>query len=531
MGAASRRPRSYYLGVSAARVYPTYEVAELILSEVHDSDTLSYSMNCQESAFVARKASIPMGGLKEEEKNAALQAIRKNLWERRSLIFEANQKDLMRAEQEKLNSPLRKRLTFDEGKLKEVCAGIDTLIRLPDPVGRVLSARELDTGLELYQVTCPIGVIGVIFESRPDALVQISALCLKSGNAVLLKGGREALETNRVLFNLIVQATQAAGIPQGWITLLETRDDVKELLQLDSLVDLIIPRGSNEFVRYIMQHSSIPVLGHADGVCHLYVDEEADLEMALRLTVDAKTQYPAVCNAIETLLVHRSVAHSFLPLLADVFGSGASPSAPSNKPTVYNPADENPSTPGNNLISPSPPKEILSRHTKIEPGIHPVELRGCPQTQRIIPCKAATEEDWRAEYLDYILAIRIVDSLEEAVDHINTYGSRHTDGIVTASLKKAEYFMERVDSANVFWNASTRFSDGYRYGLGAEVGIATGKLHARGPVGLEGLTTYKWRLYGQGQIVKEYTGNSPKPFTHRPLPNRLPANVPGRHSL
>lgn len=421
-----------------------------------------------------------MGGLKEGQKNAALTAIRASLWERRTVIFEANQKDLHRAEAEHLSSPLLKRLKFDEAKLKEVCAGIESLIRLPDPVGQVLSARELDTGLELYQVSCPIGVIGVIFESRPDALVQISSLCLKSGNAVLLKGGREALETNRTLFDLILNASLATGIPQGWVHLLETREDVKELLQLDSLVDLIIPRGSNEFVRYIMQHSSIPVLGHADGVCHLYVDEEADLEMALNLTIDSKTQYPAVCNAIETLLVHRAVAPAFLPRMAEVFAASGTG------------------------------------------DVHPVELRGCPETRRIIPCKPATEEDWRAEYLDYILAVRVVDSLEDAVDHINTYGSRHTDGIVTTSRQKAEYFMERVDSANVFWNASTRFSDGYRYGLGAEVGIATGKLHARGPVGLEGLTTYKWRLYGRGQVVKGYTGSSPKPFVHRPLPNRLP---------
>ncbi|GAB4223154.1 MAG: glutamate-5-semialdehyde dehydrogenase [Spirochaetales bacterium] len=428
----------------------------------------------------ARKASIPLGGLKEEQKNVALTAIRTSLWEHRAAIIDANQKDLQRAELEHLPFPLLKRLKFDEVKLKEVCAGIDSLIRLPDPVGRVLSARELDTGLELYQVTCPIGVIGVIFESRPDALVQISSLCLKSGNAVILKGGREALETNRTLFKLIEEASREAGIPRGWIHLLETREDVNELLQLDSLVDLIIPRGSNEFVRYIMQHSSIPVMGHADGVCHLYVDETADLGMALNLTIDAKTQYPAVCNAIETLLVHRSVASAFLPRVAEVFAASGS---------------------GNP---------------------HPVELRGCPETRRIISCKPATEEDWRAEYLDYILSIRVVGSVEEAVEHINTYGSRHTDGIVTTSRERAEYFMERVDSSSVFWNASTRFADGYRYGLGAEVGIATGKLHARGPVGLEGLTTYKWRLYGTGQIVAEYTGPSARPFTHRPLPNRLP---------
>ncbi len=433
-------------------------------------------MNCKDAALQARSISISLSALKREQKDAALETIRKMLWENRASIFEANRKDIERSKQENLPGPLLKRLKFDEEKLREVCSGIESLVRLPDPVGRVLSARELDSGLNLYQITCPIGVIGVIFESRPDALVQISTLCLKSGNSVLLKGGKEALETNRALYSCITDASQKAGIPEGWIHLLETREEVNELLQMDTFVDLIIPRGSNEFVRYIMQHSSIPVLGHADGVCHLYVDEEAEIDKALRLTIDAKTQYPAVCNAIETLLVHRAIAPRFLPQLAKAFSE----------------------------------------------RIPPVELRGCPRTRQMIPCKPATEEDWKAEYLDYILAVKVVDTLEEAVTHINTYGSRHTDGIVTSSRERAEYFMERVDSANVFWNASTRFSDGYRYGLGAEVGISTGKLHARGPVGLEGLTTYKWRLYGNGHIVADYTGSTPKPFTHRPLPNRLP---------
>ena len=465
-------------------------------------------MSCKESALKARTASIPLGALKDDQKNRALQAIRSSLRSNRQAIFEANRKDLERSEKEKLSTPLLKRLKFDEIKLNEVCAGIESLIQLPDPIGRVLSARELDTKLELYQVSCPIGVIGVIFESRPDALVQISSLCLKSGNAVLLKGGREALETNRALFRIIEKASTQEGIPRGWISLLETREDVKELLQLDSLVDLIIPRGSNEFVRYIMRHSSIPVLGHADGVCHLYVDEGADLEMALTLTIDAKTQYPSVCNAIETLLIHRSMASQFLPRLVQVFGANpperASEAAVAGVETRVQGARNQSSS----KLSPEAP-------------VPWVELRGCPETRKIIPCKTATEEDWKAEYLDYILAVKVVGSLEEAVNHINTYGSRHTDSIVTPSRERAEFFMERVDSANVFWNTSTRFSDGYRYGLGAEVGISTGKLHARGPVGLEGLTTYKWRLYGHGHIVAAYTGKSPKPFTHRPLPNRL----------
>lgn len=493
------------------------------LERIHRVRYTTYRMSCKESALKAKSASIPLGALKGDPKNRALQAIRTSLWENRQAIFEANSKDLDRSEKEKLAPPLLKRLKFDEIKLKEVCAGIESLMQLPDPIGKVLSARELDTGLELYQVSCPIGVIGVIFESRPDALVQISSLCLKSGNAVLLKGGREALETNRTLFQIIEEASHQAGIPPGWISLLETREDVKELLELDSLVDLIIPRGSNEFVRYIMQHSSIPVLGHADGVCHLYVDEGADLEMALALTIDAKTQYPAVCNAIETLLVHNSVAPQFLPRLAEAFrvSSGGS---------LYGVTEPQRGLQGQAELQGQGDtnQSIQQSSSPLTSGatVPRVELRGCPETRKIIPsCKAATEEDWKAEYLDYILAVRVVVSLEEAVNHINTYGSRHTDSIVTPDRERAEFFMERVDSANVFWNTSTRFSDGYRYGLGAEVGISTGKLHARGPVGLEGLTTYKWRLYGNGQVVAAYTGKSPKPFTHRPLPNRLPGST------
>ncbi|MFQ3621577.1 MAG: glutamate-5-semialdehyde dehydrogenase, partial [Spirochaetales bacterium] len=310
-------------------------------------------MTCKELAERARKASILLGALKTDQKNEALKVLSSKLWENRKEIVDANQKDLIQAEKEQIPSPLLKRLKFDESKLKEVCLGVSSLISLEDPIGKVLSARELDTGLNLFQVSCPIGVIGVIFESRPDALVQISSLCLKSGNAVLLKGGKEAAETNRILYALIEQATLSAGLPSGWINLLETREEVKELLSLDNLVDLIIPRGSNEFVRYIMQNSSIPVLGHADGVCHLYLDEGAELDMALQLTVDAKTQYPAVCNAIETLLVHHSLAEGFLPRLARVFSGSLDAASSSSK-------------------------------------VPAVELRGCEATRKIIPCKKAT---------------------------------------------------------------------------------------------------------------------------------------------
>lgn len=423
-------------------------------------------MTIESAAAEARKASITMSALSAQQKNQALVSIRDALQVNAAKIIQENQADLAQAEKDRLAAPLLKRLKFDQSKIDGVCEGINSLIALPDPVGTTLSAMELDQGLELYKVTCPIGVIGVIFESRPDALVQISTLCLKSGNAVLLKGGSEAARTNRILADTITDATRSAGLPDGWLALMETRADVAAMLNLDENIDLIIPRGSNEFVRHIMNHTTIPVLGHADGICHVYVDKDADIDMAVRITVDSKCQYVAVCNAAETLLVHKDIAGKFLPKV----------------------------------------KAALDEKK--------VELRGCEQTRQIIDVKPATEQDWKTEYLDYILSIRVVDSLDAAIDHINTYGSGHTDAIVTGNKEAAVKFMDLVDSADVFWNASTRFSDGFRYGLGAEVGISTNKIHARGPVGLEGLLIYKWRLVGQGQTVAEYTG---KTFTHKKL--------------
>jgi len=425
-------------------------------------------MAINELAFSAKKASSALAAAKSDAKNAALAAIRDALQVNAAAIINANAHDLARAEKENLAGPLLKRLKFDLSKIDDVCAGIDSLIRLPDPVGHTLSATELDSGLELYKVTCPIGVIGVIFESRPDALVQISTLCLKSGNACLLKGGSEAAETNRVLADVIAGAAETTGMPDGWLGLLETRTDVTEMLKLDQSIDLIIPRGSNEFVRHIMQNTTIPVLGHADGICHVYVDAAADLEMAVAIAVDSKCQYPAVCNAAETLLVHREIAPAFLPRVKTALDS------------------------------------------------RNVDLRGCDRTRAFIDVAPATEDDWKTEYLDYTLSIRVVDSLEEAVDHINTYGSGHTDAIVTNDRAAAMTFMDRVDTGDAFWNASTRFSDGFRYGLGAEVGISTNKIHARGPVGLEGLLIYKWRLVGTGHIVADYASGEKK-FTHQKL--------------
>lgn len=425
-------------------------------------------MDTRTMALQAKKASILMQGVSTELKNRALERIAEALMERKAEILEANRQDMERSASENLAAPLLKRLKFDESKLTNVVEGIHSLMRLEDPVGKTLLARELDEGLRLYRVSVPIGVIGIIFESRPDALVQISTLCLKSGNAVLLKGGSEAMLTNRILAQVISDASVEAGMPEHWINLMESRKEINEMLALDEYIDLIIPRGSNAFVRYIMDHSRIPVLGHADGICHIYIDRDADADRAVDIVVDSKTQYVAVCNALETLLVHRDAAERVLPALKDALEAKS------------------------------------------------VEIRGCERTRSIIPCREATEEDWKTEYLDYVLSIKIVDSLDEAIEHINTYGSGHTDAIVSQNEENIRRFLEYVDSANVFANCSTRFSDGFRYGFGAEVGISTNKIHARGPVGLDGLVTYKYKLLGDGHVVADYASGK-RHFTHRDL--------------
>ena len=416
-------------------------------------------------ASEAKTASFAMAVLKTEVKNAALLKIADALTANQEKIFSANQIDMQKAKETDLPMPLQKRLLFDEKKLREVTAGLSSLTTLPDPVGKELMKTEMDDDLILTRVSCPIGVLGIIFESRPDALVQIASLALKSGNSCCLKGGSEAANTNRVLFEVIKEASEEAGLPSGWITLMETRNDVAEMLLLDQYIDLIIPRGSNSFVQYIMQHSSIPVMGHADGVCHLYIHEKADEAMALSIAVDSKTQYVAVCNACETILVDESIAKDFLPKLS----------------------------------------KALSEKN--------VEIHGCEKTKAILPDVLPVEE-WHHEYLDYKVSIKVVSGLEEAISHINQYGSGHTESIVTSDASVAEEFMNRVASGNVFWNCSTRFSDGFRYGFGAEVGISTSKLHARGPVGLEGLVTYKYKVVGHGNIVADYA-NGTRHFTHK----------------
>lgn len=407
-----------------------------------------------------------------EVRNAFLKRLAEELERRSEEIFLANAADLLEAQQAGLATPLLKRLKFDIAKLKSACEGILQISGLPDPIHRVLEQRELDEGLILTRESCPIGVIGMIFESRPDALIQIASLCMKSGNGIVLKGGSEALQTNRALTAIYKDVSRAMlpeAVGAAWITLIETRESVAQLLKMGEYIDLIIPRGSKQFVQYIMDNTSIAVLGHADGICHCYIDQSADMQKAIRVSVDAKCQYPAACNAIETILIHSDRAAEILPELS----------------------------------------QALQREG--------VEIRGDEQVSSIISCLPANEDDWSTEYLDLIVSIRIVDSIEEAVRHINTYGSGHTDTIICELPENAEYFMDAVDAADVFWNCSTRFADGFRFGLGAEVGISTHKIHARGPVGLEGLISYKWKLRGAGHIVAEYTGEHARHFTHREL--------------
>ena len=426
-------------------------------------------MAIQETVNQCKKASIALSALSGQVKNRALEQIIYAMDKHKTAIISSNQKDLETAHKENLDAPLLKRLKFDDADIDEACAGIKSLIKLEDPVGKTLSATRLDKGLELFKVSRPIGVIGVIFESRPDALVQIACLCLKSGNAVLLKGGSEAAKTNQTLASIIYEAGVSSGLPKGWLGLLETRSDVDQMLALDKAIDLIIPRGSNDFVRYIMDHTVIPVLGHADGICHVYIDKTADLEMAVSLSVDSKCQYVAVCNAAETILVHEDVSNDILPPL----------------------------------------------QSKLEE--HGVKIFGCGHTQKIINVEAATKKEWQTEYLDYIVSIRVVPSLEAALAHINKYGSGHTDVIIAGDKNRAVEFMDHVDTADAFWNCSSRFADGFRFGLGAEVGISTNKIHARGPVGLEGLMIYQWRLLGDGHRVEDYSGDNARPFQHTPI--------------
>ena len=424
-------------------------------------------MNVKEQARWAKQASFRLASASTKLKNSALYNIAAELKKNKKQILSANRKDLMLAKRINLQKALVKRLALDNKKINEIIEGVREVAKLEDPIGKTLVKTELDKGLILEKITVPIGVIGVIFESRPDALVQISTLCIKSGNAVILKGGSEAKNSNKILFQIIKQAAEKTNkVFKDSLHLAETREDIKELLKLDQYVDLMVPRGSNALVKYIQDNTKIPVLGHADGICHVYVDKDADIKMGVKVAHDTKCQYAAVCNAMETLLVHKDIASKFLHELKE----------------------------------------------KLED----VELRGDKETKKIINVKKATDKDWQTEYNDLILSIRIVKDTDEAINHINKYGSHHTDAIITKNQEVAEIFMDNVDSSSVLWNCSTRFADGFRYGLGAEVGISTNKIHARGPVGLEGLTIYKFKLIGKGNIVADYASGKKK-FTHKRL--------------
>ncbi|MBQ7265275.1 MAG: glutamate-5-semialdehyde dehydrogenase [Firmicutes bacterium] len=411
-------------------------------------------MTVKEQAHNMKLASALFAATKADLRNSALENIKKSLEREKEAIFEANKKDLKNAEDNNISQAIVKRLKFDEKKLKDTLEGIDHLISLPDPIGKIFFERELDTDLVLKKVSCPIGVIGVIFEARPDALVQISSLCIKSGNCAILKGGKETANTNSALFEVIKKAAIEAGLPENCLFQAESHAEIDELLKCDKDVDLLIPRGSNAFVRHIMDNTKIPVMGHADGICHIYIDKEADFEKTLKVVRDAKTQYTAACNAVETLLVNRQTAKDILPLLAE--------------------------------------------------NLKDVAINGTKEVCSFIKAAPMDDEDFRREYLNLEISVKIVEDIDEAIEHINKFGSHHTDAIITENIQSAEYFMDRVDSAGVYLNCSTRFADGFRYGFGAEVGISTSKIHARGPVGLDGLMTYKYKLYGKGQIVADY---------------------------
>ncbi|WP_421659196.1 glutamate-5-semialdehyde dehydrogenase [Leptothermofonsia sp. ETS-13] len=441
----------------------------MTFSSVADSSSVSAASSLLLLAQQTRDSARSLATLPTEQKNQALEAVADALEMAAPEILTANQVDCQAAKDAGISAALYARLKLDESKLKGAIVGVRDVAKLPDPVGEVQIHRELDQGLVLKRITCPLGVLGVIFEARPDAVVQISSLAIKSGNGVILKGGKEAIRSCEALVKAIRQGLSQAGIDPAVVQLLTTREETLELLKLDQYVDLIIPRGSNAFVRFVQQNTHIPVLGHADGVCHLYVDRAADVQKAVMIAVDAKTQYPAACNAIETLLVHRAIASEFL----------------------------------------------LEAVVALQ--MRKVELRGDDRTREILNIPAATEADWTTEYSDLVLSIKVVDSLEQAIAHINTYGSRHTEAIATEDLQTAATFMAQVDAAGVYHNCSTRFADGFRYGFGAEVGISTQKMPPRGPVGLEGLVTYKYHLTGDGHIAATYTGPKAKPFTHRDL--------------
>jgi glutamate-5-semialdehyde dehydrogenase len=439
--------------------------------------SLVASRSTLEVAEAAKRASRTIATLDEADRNAALEAMAKAIEDAIAELFAANASDLEIAQSfsaaEKLSPATLARLKLDEAKLREMAEQVRSVASLPDPLGRTLDAMELDAGLNLQKLSVPLGVLVVIFEARPDAVTQIAALAMKSGNAVILKAGKEVELTAGVLVRVLRAALAGQGLPEDAVSLVVGRERVAELLEMHALVDMVIPRGSKALVEYVQANTRIPVLGHAEGVCHIYVDREADEALALRVIDDAKTDYPAVCNAVETVLVHREIAAEFLPKLAERLRAHG---------VVLN---------GDDLV-----RQLL-RGVEVE-----------------------AVEDWHTEYGDLAISLGVVESMDAAIEHIHAHGSSHTESILTENHATAERFLREVDAASVMHNASTRFADGFRYGFGAEVGISTSKLHARGPVGLEGLTTYKYVLRGSGQIAGEYRGANARAFTHRVSTNQ-----------
>ncbi|MCR5639258.1 MAG: glutamate-5-semialdehyde dehydrogenase [Lachnospiraceae bacterium] len=431
-------------------------------------------MDIKAEAAKMKLAAPELAAASIEKRNKALDLIAKALEENKEEVFAANKIDLENADKNNIAAAIKKRLKYDEVKMRDSIAGLKQLEGLVDPVGKVLLSRELDEGLVLQRISVPIGVIGVIFEARPDAMVQVASLCIKSGNCAILKGGKETANTNKVLFEIIKKSAIEAGLPEGCLLQAEQHNEIDELLACDQDVDLLIPRGSNNFVRYIMEHTKIPVMGHSSGICHIYVDEKADQELAVPVVVDAKIQYPAACNAVETVLVNRAITEEFLPKLAKGLDEA-----------------------GVKLCGTKEAADIVASKTGLN-----VEIM--------------QEDAFAKEYNDLIISLKVVSDVKEAVKHINYFGSHHTDCIITEDNASAAYFAQMVDSAGVYQNVSTRFADGFRYGFGAEVGISTGKLHARGPVGLDGLVTYKYTLKGNGQIVGDYATGK-KQFHHKDI--------------
>ncbi|HEX2328343.1 MAG TPA: glutamate-5-semialdehyde dehydrogenase [Candidatus Angelobacter sp.] len=417
-----------------------------------------------------RGAGRKLAGLTTEQRNRILVDAADSMERRSDEILAANQNDCDLALAAKIAQPLLKRLKTTSAGIAEMAMRVRDVAKLNDPLGHVLATTELDEGLVLEKVPCPLGVVAVIFESRPDAVPQVSSLAMKTGNGLVLKGGVEARHSNRVLVSIWRDAL-AAHDPalSDSICLLEDRAEVMQVLQMDREIDLVVPRGSTEFVNFVFRNSRIPVLGHGAGICHVYVDRAADLGMATAVVVDSKIQYPAACNAAEKVLVHREIAAAFLPQVVQA---------------------------------------LQSVHVEVRVD---EECRRLCAGADLVP---ATEEDWSTEYSDLRITIKVVSCLDEAMDHIERYGSRHTEAIITRDSDAAARFMEQVDAASVFHNASTRFADGFRFGLGAEIGISNSKLHARGPVGLEGLLTYKYKLRGSGQLVADYVAGGRR-FTHR----------------